>query len=90
MKKPMMGTTKLRMKKRVGATCAGDVPRLVRCAGHSRSPGGRATTRQVRLHWNFGATGEAGAPENGENVPVQGLENERPLGFVGLRWTFEF
>ena len=52
--------------------------------------GGWATTRQVRLRWNFGATGEASAPENGENVSVQGLENQRPFGFVGLRWTFEF
>ena len=38
----------------------------------------------------FGATGEVGAPENGENVSVQDIENQGSSGFVGLCWTFEF
>jgi len=58
---------------------------LAMCGGWSAA----RNTAVVRGH-GFGATGEAGEPENGENASVQDVENQGPSGFVGLCWTFEF
>jgi len=55
------------------------------CGGWSAA----RNTAVVRGH-GFGATREAGGPENGEKAPVQGVEDQGFLGLVGLCWTFQF
>ena len=51
---------------------------LAMCGGWSAA----RNTAVVRGH-GFGATREAGGPENGEKAPIQGVEDQGPLGFVG-------